>query len=68
MFCELVRLVSVNAERPNHPSRWGGGSALWGVSPVGWGQPARGEGSHDNDNDHTYMTALGRFDLQSRSA
>ncbi len=38
---EQVRLVSVEAERPNHPSRRGGG------------QPARGGVLHDND---TYVT------------
>ena len=37
-----------------------------------FGGVAQGGGSHDhtndNDNDDTYMTPLGRFDLQSRSA
>ncbi len=37
----------------------------------GGGQPVGGGLAvgilHDNDNDDTYMTSLGRFDLQSRS-
>ncbi len=58
---QQVRLVSVKAERPNHPShsnaRQGGvGVSQWGV-PVVWGV------LHD-----TYMTPSGRFNLQSRSA
>ena len=49
------RLVSVKAERPNHPSR--GGSASQGGGGV----------LHDNDDD-AHVTPLGGFDLQSRSA
>ncbi len=50
-----VRLVSTEAERPNHPSR-GGGVASWGG-----GQPARevaspGGGLHNNDNDDADVT------------
>ncbi len=34
-----------------------------------WGPPVVGGGVlHDNDNDDTHITPLGRFDLQSRSA
>ncbi len=47
-----VRLVSVKAERPNHPSR----------------SHARQGGGVLHDNDNTYMTPLGRFNLESRSA
>ncbi len=46
-------------------ARGGGG----GRGPVGGSVGGGGEGVlHDNDNDDTYMTPLGRFDLQSRSA
>ncbi len=48
-------LVSVMAECPNHPSRHatqGGGGGGGGVVRF------------DNNNDHTYVTPLGRFDLQ----
>ncbi len=58
-FSQQVRLVSVKAERPNHPSRChpAGGSALWG----GGSQPGGGSALWG-------VSPLGRFKLHSRSA
>ena len=60
-FCEpmkwmiqQVHLVSVKAERPNHPSR--SHARQGGVSPVGGGVASQGGFLHDNDNDDTYTT------------
>ncbi len=68
---QQVRLVSVKAERPNHPSRsharQGGVVVVVVGSQLGGGGGLGGGFLHDNDID-TYMTPLGRFDIQSRSA
>ena len=62
-----VRLVSIKAERPNHPSHY---HARQGGSGGGGGGGGGGGVLHnnDNDNDDTYMTPWGWFDLQSRLA
>ncbi len=52
-----VRFVSVQAKRPNHPSR------CHARKEGGGGGQRVGEILHN-----MYMTPLGRFDLQSRSA
>ncbi len=66
---KYIRLVSVKAECPNHPShshaRQGRVSQLGGVV-VGGG--VLHDNNNNNNSNNTYKTPLGRFDLQLRSA